>query len=87
MKLSATVLAGLAGYVVAMEQAQGKMEQMMAIKMAQRETQRSNGVFGGRGMYGRYNSHQPCVDGKSGEYSCDNVDMVMATGRNAYAEI
>lgn len=68
MKVSSLAIVGFAGMALAKE-----MAELMSIKTAQRNAQRSNGLFDA----GRYSQQTktPCTNGKAGEYSCDKVDL------------
>ncbi|CEJ92844.1 hypothetical protein VHEMI08472 [[Torrubiella] hemipterigena] len=79
MKFSLLTSAVLASTVTAsapmMEmQASSKMQEMMSHKTAHREAQRAKGVFD----IDRYASSNAtkCVNGKAGEYSCNNIDLL-----------
>lgn len=71
MKASVTLsLLAVAGWATAEDPA--KMDRLMSLKLRQRETQRTMGFFDP----GKYSDkHVKCENGKSGEYSCNNVDM------------
>jgi hypothetical protein len=68
MKFSVIAVLALAGSAVAKE-----MADLMAIKTAQRNAQRTKGLF----RKGRWNKRfkGQCRNGKSGEYACNNVDL------------
>ncbi|KAL8935010.1 MAG: hypothetical protein Q9216_005630, partial [Gyalolechia sp. 2 TL-2023] len=77
MKLSIILLAGLASSI----HAQGKMDRLMDLKIKHWDSMRAAGAFN---KFDNDNSRAaaqavrptPCVNGKSGEYSCDKVDML-----------
>jgi hypothetical protein len=71
MKLS--VLSTLAVASLALAD-QETMDRLMSIKLAQREAYRAAGAFA-PAKHSNNNRLQQCKNGKSGEYSCENVDM------------
>lgn len=72
MKLSLISLA-LACAVTASREGESRMAHLMALKMEHRERSRSQGLF----TVNKYIDlgSSKCVDGKAGEYSCENVDL------------
>ncbi|KAF1983287.1 hypothetical protein K402DRAFT_361352 [Aulographum hederae CBS 113979] len=72
MKFSAINIAALA-LGLASTAAAGAMERLQEMKIAQRESAKSHGVF----APGKYNKRdkQKCKNGKAGVYSCNNIDM------------
>jgi hypothetical protein len=50
-----------------------RMQELMDIKISQREQQREAGMFA-EGIYKRDRAR--CVNGRAGEYQCSNVDML-----------
>lgn len=70
-----TTAAGLAGFSSAVDTdvASVKMAALMELKTAHRENQRGLGAFAS----GAYVSQgpTPCVAGKAGQFSCENVDL------------
>jgi len=69
MKFSVVAVLVLAGSAMAKE-----MADLMSIKTAQRNAQRTKGLFQ-KGRWNKRNKGQ-CKNGKSGEYSCKNVDLL-----------
>lgn len=69
MKLTTVSVLGLASTAMAKE-----MAELMSIKTAQRNAQRTKGMF----AKGKYASKvaETCTNGKAGEYSCENVDLL-----------
>ena len=56
------------------QQDTSRMATLKALKLATRQRMQSEGAFDAN----KYKSSQdvtPCVDGKAGEYSCENVDL------------
>jgi len=78
MKVNSLLTAGLiaATPVVGAKAANAaKMDVMMEIKQKQWAEAAERGMFGGSKLYKKVSSVVPCVDGYSGEYQCNNVDM------------
>ncbi|KAA8650254.1 uncharacterized protein ATNIH1004_002936 [Aspergillus tanneri] len=73
MRLSIVFSLILACAVVASREGESRMAHLMSLKLEHRERARSQGLF-------RVNKYTDkgstkCVDGKAGEYSCENVDL------------
>ncbi|KAK5096262.1 hypothetical protein LTR24_002668 [Lithohypha guttulata] len=52
-----------------------KMEVMMELKQKSWAEAERKGMFGGSKLYPKQTEVQPCVNGYSGEYQCNNIDM------------
>jgi choice-of-anchor B domain-containing protein len=74
MKYSAVVAAGLLGLGATAEQNLNKMDRLKELKTASWDKMRAAGAFAA-GKYQSSTAFTPCVNGKAGEYSCDNVDL------------
>lgn len=79
MKVSTLSVFALAGAVMAQEMGvnivhSAKMQELMGIKQKHHDAAESAGRFDA----GRYKpcSATKCVDGKAGEFACNNVDML-----------
>lgn len=80
MKLSIVIAAAIATLAsAAVESGEVQMERLMALKQEQRRQQKARGWFGGSSLYKRFNSFNPCVNGRTvrpgHQYSCRNVNM------------
>ena len=75
MKTAVSFTLGALGFGLAVAQQDvSRMASLKAMKVASRQRMQTEGAFDAN----RYKSYQgvtPCVDGKAGEYSCDNVDL------------
>lgn len=75
MKSAISFTLGALGFSLAVAQQDvSRMASLKAMKIATRQRMQAEGAFD----VNKYESHQgvtPCVDGKAGEYSCDNVDL------------
>ena len=75
MKSAVTLTLGALGFgLAAAQQDVSRMASLKAMKIATRQRMQAEGAFD----VNKYESHQgvtPCVEGKAGEYSCDNVDL------------
>ena len=73
MKLSIISTLALACAVTASRQGESRMAHLMSLKLEHRERARSQGLF----KVNKYidQGSTKCVDGKAGEYSCENVDL------------
>ena len=56
------------------QQDESRMASLKAMKIATRQRMQAEGAFEAN-KYKSYQGVTPCVDGKAGEYSCDNVDL------------
>ncbi|KAI9844683.1 MAG: hypothetical protein M1837_005425 [Sclerophora amabilis] len=73
MKSIFFILAGLLGAATAGEER--KMDRLMSMKTQQWDKMRAEGQFD-RDTYKSLQRATPCVNGKAGEYACDNVDLL-----------
>lgn len=74
MKLALVSLLSLACVASASHQGGRTMEHLMSLKMQSRERARAQGLFN----LNRYpdEADKKCSQGKAGEYSCENVDLL-----------
>ena len=71
MKLSAMLLGALAAYAYA----QAEMDRLMDLKLKHWAKMRAEGAFDNARLQA-VAGPMPCVNGKSGPYSCSKVDML-----------
>lgn len=74
MKFTAFSLLSLACAAVASREGEAAMDRLMSVKVEERERFRAEGLFDAN-QYPDLGS-QKCVNGKAGEYSCENVDLL-----------
>ncbi|PKX93417.1 uncharacterized protein P174DRAFT_409642 [Aspergillus novofumigatus IBT 16806] len=74
MKFTAFSLLSLACAAAASREGEAAMDRLMSVKIEQRERFRAEGLFD-LNQYPDLGS-QKCVNGKAGEYSCENVDLL-----------
>lgn len=74
MKITALSLLSLGCAAAASREGEAAMDRLMSVKLEQREKFRAQGLFNAN-QYPDMGS-QKCVNGKAGEYSCENVDLL-----------